>query len=70
MKYRAAGNLVVSSGFLVVHLLPREDESLLWGWDALLLFHTLLDSLDLVSGFDVYLYFLPREGFHLDQHPD
>ena len=33
---------IVCSSFLVVHLLPREDETLLWWRNTFLLFHSLL----------------------------
>jgi len=61
-------NFVICSSFLVVHLLPREDESLLWRRDAFLLFNTFLDPLNLVSRFDIDLYFLASKSFHLDEH--
>ena len=60
--------LVVCCSFLVVHLLPGEDETLLWGRDTFLLLDTLLDPLNLVSGLDVDLDFLTGECLDLDQH--
>ena len=37
-------HFVVGRDFLVVHLLPREDETLLWRRDSFLLFHALLSK--------------------------
>lgn len=45
-----------------LHLLASENESLLDGRDALLLFHLLLDLGDLVVGFNIELDLLARQG--------
>ena len=42
------------------------DVPLLHGGDALLLLEALLDALDRVTGFDVDLNLLARQGLHLD----
>jgi len=68
MENRTALNLVVCRGFLVVHLLPGEDETLLWRRDTFLLLDTLLDPLNLVSRLDVDLDFLTGKCLDLDQH--
>ena len=68
MKNGTSGNFVVRSGLLVVHLLPREDETLLGGRDSLLLLHSLFDSLHTVGGLDVDLYFLSSQSLDLYEH--
>jgi len=44
------------------HLLPAEDQTLLHGWNALLLLNALLDLLNLVVRFDVEFDLFAREG--------
>merc|ERR1719323_2266019 len=66
VKNGASLNLVVSRRLLVVHLLSREDESLLRRRDPFLLLNSLLDPLDLVSGLDVDLDLLASQRLHLD----
>merc|ERR1719173_301775 len=68
VQNRTSLNFVVGRDFLVVHLLPGEDETLLWRRDSFLLFHALLDPLDFVSGFNVNLNFFSSQSLHLDQH--
>jgi len=70
MQHRTSLNFVISSDFLVVHLLPREDKTLLLGRDSFFLLNTLLDPLNLIGGLDVDLYFLSSQGLNLDEHPD
>jgi len=68
MKNGTSLNFVIGRSFLVVHLLSREDESLLWGWDSLFLFNALLDPLDFVGGLNVDLDLFSGQGLDLNQH--
>jgi len=68
MERRAALEGVVARCLVVDHLLAAVDETLLDGWDALLLLDLLFDLRYLVVALDVELDLLARQGPDLDQH--
>lgn len=53
MKRRLLGNVVIGQGTIIFELLAGEDQSLLIGWDPLLILDLALDGLYVVTGFDV-----------------
>ena len=53
MKSRLLGNVVIGQGTIIFELLAGEDQSLLIGWDPLLVLNLALDGLYVVTGFDV-----------------
>jgi len=57
MQDRTSLNFVVGRDFLVVHLLPGEDEALLWRRDSFFLFHALLS---VFSSFNFHSFFNPH----------
>merc|ERR1712121_69063 len=70
MEGRLLLDVVVAESATVLQLLASEDQTLLVGWDALLVLDLGLDILDSVGGFDLERDGLTREGFHEDLHFD
>ena len=63
MERRFLLDIVVREGATILELFSGEDESLLIGWDALLVLNFRLDIVDSVGGFDIEGDGLAREGF-------
>ena len=59
-------DVVVGEGAVVIELLAREDQPLLFRRDSLLVMHFLLDLVDGVAGLDFEADGLTREGFDED----
>jgi hypothetical protein len=53
MKCRLLGDVVITQGTIIFELLAGKDQSLLIGWDPLLILDLALDGLYGVTGFDV-----------------
>jgi len=63
-------DIVVGESSAVFELFAGEDQTLLIGWDALLILDFGLDIVDGVGGFDLEGDGLTREGFDEDLHGD
>ncbi len=62
-------NVIVGEGAAVLELLSGEDETLLVGWDALLVLDLCLDVVDSVGRLDVEGDGLAGESLDKDLHP-
>ena len=68
MESRLLLNVVVAQSATILELLSSEDESLLVGWDALLVLNLSLDVVDSVRGLDLKGDSLASESLHEDLH--
>jgi len=68
MKYDTPFNSIVRSSLVINHLLSAKDYSLLYGWNAFLLFDPLLDTRHLVGGFNVQLHLFASQRLDFDLH--
>ena len=64
MNRRFLGDVVITQGTIIFELLAGEDQSLLIGWDPLLVLDLALDRLYGVTGFDVERDRFSRERFY------
>lgn len=53
MERRLLGDVVITQSTIIFELLAGEDQTLLIGWDPLLILDLALDGLYVVTGFDV-----------------
>ena len=68
MNHASTFDVIILRRFLVVHLLPAENQPLLYRRNALLLLHALFDSIVGIGDFEVELHLFAGEGFHFDHH--
>jgi hypothetical protein len=61
-------DVVIGEGAAILELLACKDEALLVWWDALLVLHLALDSLDRVGAFDFQGDSLTSQGLDKDLH--
>lgn len=61
-RRRCENSRSIARSYSALHLLSRENESLLLRRDALLLLHTLLDPVHFVRGLDINLNLLSGQG--------
>jgi len=66
MQRRFLLNVVVREGAAVLELFAGKNQTLLIGWDALLVLNLGLDVVDRVAGFDVQRDGFTRECFDKD----
>ena len=68
MKGRFLLDVVVAQGSAIFQLFSGEDETLLVGWDALLVLNLGFNILNSIAGFDLEGNGFPSKGFHEDLH--
>ena len=61
-------DVIIGEGTTILELLSSEDETLLVGWDTLLILNLGLDVIDGVRGFDLEGNSLTRQGLDEDLH--
>jgi len=62
-------DIIIREGTTILQLLAREDETLLIGWDSLLVLYFRLDIVDGIRRFHLKGDGLPGKGFNEDLHP-